>query len=512
MNTRNVIGLSLVLVLMALAASLPSAATAVSDVVQGMPNEPLIQVSDDPFTNPTSQHRTEVEPDSFAFGSTWVSAFQAGRFFDTGASDIGFATSSDEGHSFVEGFLPGVTAFSDPAGAYDRASDPTVAFDLRDHVWLISYIAIHDTGIVDVLVSRSRDAVHWDLPVPVATLNTSLDKSWTTCDNSPPSPFYGHCYTELNGPSPGFPLQMTTSNDGGATWGAAQTAASGNSGQPLVQPSGRVVVPFFGLCAGRAQLCAITSDNGGDRWTTPTAIATRIFHPTAPRVRTPPLPSAAVDREGRVYVVWKDCRFEAGCTANDPVLSTSDDGTHWSDVQRIPLDPVGSNVDHFVPGIGVDPESAGSEARLALTYYFLPDASCTLATCVLEVGFVSSTDGGQTWTTPEVLGDPMELGWLALTNQGRMVGDYISTSVFNGGALVLPAFAAASPPEPDGTFHEAIFTTREAVREGGVASDHDVVMSGDTSNQSRGSPSALKSQASSREGIPQTADDREAER
>jgi hypothetical protein len=145
-------------------------------------------------------------------------------------------------------------------------------------------------------------------------------------------------------------------------------------------------------------------------------------------------------------------------------------------VQRIPIDPVGSNIDHFVPGIGVDPESAGSKARLALTYYFLPDAGCLLPSCELDVGFVSSTDGGQTWTQPDLLGDPMQLGWLALTNQGRMVGDYISTSVLNGGALVLPAFAVAFPPEQDGTLHEAIFTTREQVRNGDVAATRDVAV------------------------------------
>jgi hypothetical protein len=463
-------------VLVAVLASSASPGSAKGHVAQGAVSQPIIQISDDPFTNPTSQHRTEVEPDTFAFGSTWVSAFQAGRFFTEGASGIGFATSSDQGHTFVEGFLPGVTVFSDPPGAYDRATDPSVAFDRRHHVWLISYLAADDPGILDVLVSRSRDAVHWHLPVPVATLNTSLDKNWTVCDNAPSSPFYGTCYTEFNGPAPVFTLQMTTSTDGGATWGAPQTAGSGNAGQPLVQPSGRAVVPFFGLCVGRTQFCSTTSDNGGATWTVPVAIATRQNHPTQPLLRVPPLPSGAVDRDGRIYLVWKDCRFEPGCTANDLVLSTSDDGTHWSDVQRIPIDPVGSNIDHFVPGIGVDPESAGSKARLALTYYFLPDAGCLLPSCELDVGFVSSTDGGQTWTQPDLLGDPMQLGWLALTNQGRMVGDYISTSVLNGGALVLPAFAVAFPPEQDGTLHEAIFTTREQVRNGDVAATRDVAV------------------------------------
>jgi hypothetical protein len=385
-----------------------------------------------------------------------------------------------------------VTTFSDPPGPYGQAGDSAVAFDLRHHSWLISYLAAAAGPplVVDVLVSRSHDGVHWDLPVPVAALKAFLDKSWTVCDNSPRSPFFGDCYTEFNGPSPSFALQMTTSDDGDATWRAPQTAASGNAGQPLVQPSGRVVVPFFGLCAGRAQLCAITSDNGGDSWTTPTAIATRIFHPTVPVLRTPPLPSAAIDREGRIYVVWKDCRFEPLCfvdrdfSTNDLVVSTSDDGVSWSPVRRIPLDPIASNVDHFVPGIDVDPFSAGSDARLALTYYFLKPADCThshdpAASCELYVGFVSSTDGGQTWSVPEVLAGPMRLNWLARTkDQGAMVGDYISTSVLNddGEAVALPAFAVASPPQ-DGTLHEAIFTARLKISGGEVPVGDDVSIS-----------------------------------
>src|SRR5439155_771339 len=45
----------------------------------------LTRLSTDPYTNTTSFHRTEVEPDSFAFGSTLVAAFQVGRFSDGGA-------------------------------------------------------------------------------------------------------------------------------------------------------------------------------------------------------------------------------------------------------------------------------------------------------------------------------------------------------------------------------------------------------------------------------------------
>ena len=56
----------------------------------------LTQLSSDPYTNKTSQHHTEVEPDTFAFGNTVVAVFKAGRFFKGGASNIGWATSINE--------------------------------------------------------------------------------------------------------------------------------------------------------------------------------------------------------------------------------------------------------------------------------------------------------------------------------------------------------------------------------------------------------------------------------
>src|SRR5215469_6236333 len=88
---------------------------ALSSTVSAFASVALQQISADPFTNsPTSktlydQHKTEVEPDTFAVGKTFVSTFQVGRVFDGGASDIGFATSTDGGSTFTSGLLPGTT-------------------------------------------------------------------------------------------------------------------------------------------------------------------------------------------------------------------------------------------------------------------------------------------------------------------------------------------------------------------------------------------------------------------
>ncbi|MBV9168769.1 MAG: hypothetical protein JOZ81_01630, partial [Chloroflexi bacterium] len=77
----------------------------------------LLQINSDPFTNPDSNHKTQVEPGSYSFGNTIVTAMQSGRYFDGGASDISFSTSTDGGKTWTTGTLP-ATVNSTPAGPY----------------------------------------------------------------------------------------------------------------------------------------------------------------------------------------------------------------------------------------------------------------------------------------------------------------------------------------------------------------------------------------------------------
>jgi len=172
----------------------------------------------------------------------------------------------------------------------------------------------------------------------------------------------------------------------------------------------------------------------------------------AGNLRTSPLPTAEVAHDGTVYVAWEDCRFRKGCTANDIVFSTSSDGVQWSDPARVPIDDVTSTADHFIPGLAVDPGTSGAGTHLALTYYFYPDANCGGA-CRLEVGYISSPDGGAHWGDPTQLAGPMSLSEIAQTSQGPMVGDYISTS-FSGG-LAATVFAVGLPSS---SFDEGMYS------------------------------------------------------
>jgi hypothetical protein len=178
------------------------------------------------------------------------------------------------------------------------------------------------------------------------------------------------------------------------------------------------------------------------------------FHAVDGNLRTSPLPSAEIDAGGTVYVAWEDCRFRQHCSSNDIVFSTSTNGVTWSDTARIPIDPVTSTVDHFIPGLAVDPTTSGSTAHLALTYYFYPTAACG-SLCRLEVGYISSPDGGAHWGPATQLAGPMSLTQIANTSQGPMVGDYISTSFSGGRATTLLAVGLQQPTST--TFNEAMY-------------------------------------------------------
>jgi hypothetical protein len=433
----------------ALLMALPVAASA---------NVPLTQIAVDPFTNASSQHKTIVEPDTYSFGSTIVAAAQLGRFFDGGASDIGFATSTNNGSSWTSGSLPGITTYV--GGTYNRVSDPAVAYDRAHDVWLISSLALVDTSSGPsgraVLTSRSTNGgLTWGNPVntAVAGRGQDLDKNWIVCDNTPSSPFYGSCYTQFDDFGHGNALKMSYSRDGGLTWTAAKVPRAGViGGQPVVLPNGNVLVPIDN--ASETALGYTLSTNGGARFGQALTITSISAADDPGNIRSGPPPSAEISGDGTIYVVWEDCRFRAGCpnagTPNDLVYVTSTTGSTWSAVQRIPIDPVTSTVDHFIPGVAVDKATSGTNTHLAVTYYFYPSTNCTLATCQLDVGYISSTNGGTSWSAATQLAGPMTMSWIADTSQGRMVGDYISTS-FGSDGLAHPAIAVANAPTTGGS-------------------------------------------------------------
>ena len=413
----------------------------------------LTKVSHDIYRDAQAQHSTEVEPDTLASGTTIVSAFQVGRVPGGGASNIGWATSVNGGSTWSHGYLPGITG--NGGGPFGQASDAAVAYDAKHKAWLIASLGLGSPA-VDVLVSRSTNGgTVWGKPVTAAA--GSNDKDWIVCDDSASSPHFGNCYLEYDVTSAGDSVMMRTSTDGGLTWGPARApggGAIGLGGQPVVRPDGTVVVPYESF-SGSEAIRSFLSTDGGTSWGSSVLVSGIRHHTVAGSLRESPLPSASVDAGGTVYVAWADCRFRTGCARNDIVIAKSTGSNSWAAPFRVPIDATSSTVDHFVPGLAVDPGSSGASARLGLTYYYYPNSSCSASTCRLDAGFISSVNGGASWSAPAQLAGPMTLSWLPDTTEGLMFGDYIATSIRAGGNAypVIPvAFAPAGA-----TFHQAMY-------------------------------------------------------
>ena len=394
---------------------------------------------------------------SWRTGTRLVAAFQTGRIGPGGSTDIGWATSTDGGTTWTHGFLPGLTT-GEGTGPYGAASDPAVAYDAKHGVWMIASLPIPagSAQVPAVVVSRSSDGLNWQNPVPVGSPVASSDKNWIVCDSWTSSPHYGNCYVEWDDPANvqnPEQILMSTSTDGGLTWSAPLPTADmafGIGGQPLVQPNGNVVVPIWST-----GMEAFTSTDGGASWSALVTISDLQVHTDLAGFRSGPLPSATIDGAGNTWIVWEDCRFRASCSTNDLVYSTSPDGVTWSAVTRIPIDDVSSTVDHFIPGIGIDPATSGAAAHVAIHYYYFPQSSCTLSTCQLIVGFISSANGGSTWNAPVTIAGPMQPSWLPNSQNGLMVADYVATAFTNGIPHGVFAVAAANSGM---TYDEAIYT------------------------------------------------------
>jgi hypothetical protein len=454
----------------ALCAALPlllSLAISATIAISAQAQLPLVKLSSDGFHDSDAQHKTEVEPDVYAYGSMIVSAFQVARIFGGGGADVGFATSKDGGKTWASGYLPGLTD-NYKGGPFTAASDAAVVYDVKHGLWLIATLPIIDNDGEAVGVSSSTDGLHWNKPVLVND-SGSDDKEWITCDNTKTSPYYGNCYMEWDEPALGDLVFMSTSTDGGKTWSSPQNtgnSTSGLGGQPLVQPNGTVVVPISTL----GTIVAFNSKNGGKSWSSSTQISVQNYRGEDGGLRDGfGMPSAAIDGKGKIYVVWPDCSFRSDCSTDDLVMSTSTNGTSWTRISRIPLDPINSTVDHFIPGVGVDITTSGNTAHLAVTFYYYPVANCNNS-CILYAGYAVSNNGGQTWTARKKLAGPMQLTWLPNSQNGLMVADYLAVAFSNGNPFGVIAVAKTLQ---DGSFNEAMYTTKDPL----LAEANDVFLS-----------------------------------
>ena len=326
----------------------------------------VVQASHDDCASPLSYHASQVEPSSAAHGSTVVAAFQVGRVYDGGSCDIGWARTTD-GRTWQHGLLP-LTVYggqgTTDAGPLTRASDPSVAYDEADGVWLINTLGLAgNADVPGVFVNRSTDdGLTWGPPIATHVASgDSPDKNWITCDNWQRSAGYGNCYEEYDDSGAGDQIKMQRSTDGGLTWSPPQNLANGQTGGiggvPVVQPPppgvpsgtvcGRVVVPIqVGNGVGW-----YTSTDCGVTWSVPTQITPNMTatHTVAGGLRTSLLPASAVDGGGAVYAVWQTRSFRTQNTTLAAAASPGDTCVRLANItglaagQTLRIDPNGQH-------------------------------------------------------------------------------------------------------------------------------------------------------------------------
>jgi hypothetical protein len=403
------------------------------------------RLSRDPYTTPDAQHETQVEPDSFTVGPTTVATFQVGRRFDGAATNVGWATTADDGRTWRSGLLPGLTSAGSPPGPNARASDPVVAYDAAHRTWLISTLAL-EGDTTRLAVNRSPDGVTWGNALTAQAERSAegiaYDKNWAACDNAPASRFYGRCYIVYTHTADRDMLAVTWSDDGGLTWSfPADLGARGGVGVfPAIGANGDLVVVYL-LQVGGFAIASSRSADGGATWAAPVRIAEVSGRCRIPRFRGFSLPSAAVDAAGAYWAAWHDCE-PAGSGDNAVFVATSSDGTAWS-VPRA----VTRSRNAVLPALGTD-EASG---RVAIAYMRSRAAG-------IDVELVESPGSGVPWSAPRRLSaHSMPLAWMPDTSSGRMLGDYISVHYSSGRPLVV--WVLATPPV-GGHFRQAVYATR----------------------------------------------------
>jgi hypothetical protein len=412
---------------------------------QALAAVPITTVAEDPYTNTNAWHQALLEPDTYSYGSTIVAAFQGGgRFPDGGSDNIGWATSTNNGLTWTSGELPSTTQYSNPPGVWNRISDPSVAYDPQDDVWIIAGLAI-DNNVIGkaVLASRSFDGgLTWQAPVTISQGGGGnfYDKSWIGCDTTASSSFYGNCYVEWDDAFAGDKFMMSRSTDGGASWSASSVPnQSVIGGQIMVKPNGTVVVVIAG-----SGVDSYVSTNGGVSYTGPFNVGSISVHGATNMRDGSGLPTAEIDGGGTVYAAWTDCRFRTSCQADDVVYTTSTDGINWGAVKKVPVVGSNSQLEIFLAGIGVDHATQGATAHLGVVFYFMPTNSCNSNTCRVNAAYVSSTNGGTTWSPPTKLFGAMKQTWMPNPG-GYFLGDYISNS-FGSNGKAYPVIAWAKNP------------------------------------------------------------------
>jgi hypothetical protein len=375
-----------------------------------------------------------------------LAAWQQDRFSDGGARGLVTARSSDGGATWARTRLPaslcGGGTFAN-GGAYDRASDPWVAFGADGRAYAIALAIDQSAASGDnaVLVFRSFDGgATWG---PATTLifddvTSFNDKEAMAADPGDPDYAYA-AWDRLTSDRRG-PAMFARTIDGGATWEAARVVYDPGVDEqtlnniPVVAPDGTVHLQFTRILAnGAALLYVMRSTDHGASFTAPLQVDT--MQPVGardPADGTPirdgaGLASIAAGPSGELVVAWADARTSGG--ARDAILfrRSTDGGATWS--PAVAVNQVAST-QAFTPTIAVR-----ADGRIGITYFDFRDDVAGDGLLTTSKWLVTSSDGVD-WTETRIA-QPFDMH-LAPVARGYFLGDYMG--LVTSGTSFVPLF------------------------------------------------------------------------
>jgi hypothetical protein len=392
---------------------------------------PNIRLGNDPSALPLNM-RAQAEP-HIARATTnedfLVGVFQEGRFATGGgAVDCGYSVSHNGGLTWTRALIPHLTMTS--GGPYFRATDPVVAFDLNNNVYLETLVATDAQFISGaVVLSKSTDGgVTFASPVVAYRPGSNSvfpDKEWMAINTFAGTATAGRLlvtftlFSNIN--SDGAPIRRVYSDNGGATWSSAaaiSTETTLQGSQPLYLPNGNCVVVYWKFGATE-RLEAVISTDGGNTFGSPKLITSAVEY-NEPLIRTGSfLPSAAADRTTQnIYVVYQT--FLGGSPRIAFTRSTNG-GTSWSAPVAISDNPAGLGV--FNPAINVSADGR------TITCAFYDHRNNPGSHVLVDLYLAQSFDFGNTWQPNIRLTSVSTDASLApLTDAGYMLGDYLGVA------------------------------------------------------------------------------------
>jgi len=481
-RAATVLGAALVSFLTAVASGAPAQAAPPSPTILHLGEVTAQDVAPQPGSEPD----TVVEPDvavSPIDPDIAVAAAHDGRYPDGGAVGISYSWTHDGGATWHHAPLPGLTIAT--GGAYERASDPVVAFGPDGTAYISTLLFDFADCAGAVAVSRSTDGGR-TFGAPVLVHSTALtecnlfdDKNWLVVDTGLNSNHLGRLYqfwtmflTNDQGQIAASPQVLRWSDDGGQTWSSTVNVSATNiftqNSQAMIKPDGTIVDTYlnFGMIAGeegpehpaagaaaqrqrrprsRAAAAAAgdlvvarVSRDGGRTWSGEYTVTHDAGEGPA-GVRCC-LPSGTADPvTGLMYMAWDSARPQ------EVRLSISQDGQHWSRPILVNHDtrPI---LDH----VNVDVSAYGGGVSVSYG---------TRDTTVQDGRFVQqqvsvSRDGGLHFGPEVSVGPQSDLEFAAVAG-GKFPGDYIGSAAI-GDRLYMVWCSSSEPADPTALYHQVV--------------------------------------------------------